>query len=165
MTPSDQLGLNSNLLHPLVSTKPPNYAIIQEVNQADFEDTILPARATAQTYEKNAKVGLIVEQMFMYIISTPNFTPTPRLRAAVESGIAARGKIKGKRSITPQEEQAKALLEASGERLLGLLEVFEISRGLQPQEYKRKSPSHPELASFDSLSSVPDDLSSPEPSD
>lgn len=156
----EQLALNSNLLFPLVSAKVPNYAISAPI-QSHFEDMIFPIRATVHTYERNAKVSLLLEQMFMDMMSSNSFQATDRLRKAVEAGIKARMTIKGKKGNAQEEEQAKSLMEASGERLLGLLEILEVAAGMQPQERKRRSTSLAQFSSFDTLSSPPSDLSSP----
>jgi hypothetical protein len=141
-----QTALNSNLLFPLVSAKVPNYAL-SEPKQSDFEKLILSARATTQTYEKNAKVSIIVEQMSIFMMENQAFQPTNALRAAVETGINARMRVKKKKEMSIEEEQAKMLLENSAKRLLGFLEVLEVSAGMPPQERKRNASAM--LSSFD----------------
>lgn len=155
--------MNSNLLFPLVSAKVPNYAV-SEPKQADFEKSILSTRATTQTYGKNAKVSILVEQMFISMMEEKALQPTAALRAAVESGINSRMSVKKKKGMTAEEEQARLLLEGSAKRLLGLLEILEVAVGMSPQERKRRDPSAM-LSSFDGLSDPPSQLSSPEESD
>jgi hypothetical protein len=148
-----QIALNSNLLFPLVSAKVPNYAL-SEPKQSDFEKSILSARATTQTYEKNAKVSIIVEQMVLFMMENQALEPTDALRTSMESGIYARMRVK----------RAKVLLEGTDKRLLGLLEVLEVAAGMPPQERKRNNASAI-LSSFGGLSDPPTDMTSPDTSD
>ncbi|KAF2706182.1 hypothetical protein K504DRAFT_386189 [Pleomassaria siparia CBS 279.74] len=151
-----QAALNSNLLFPLVSATTPNYASVHP-NQSHFEELILPIRAMTQSVEKNTKVSLIVEQLFMCMMGANLLQPTDGLRTAIQSGIAARNTRRGKKGNVEEEQPSKRLLEASAERLLGLLELLEIANAIQPQERRRKSTS--------ALSSPPDVLTSPKESD
>jgi hypothetical protein len=158
-----QIALNSNLLFPLVSAKVPNYAL-SEPKQSDFEKSILSARATTQTYEKNAKVSIIVEQMVLFMMENQVLEPTDALRTSMELGINARMRVKRKKEISAEEEQAKVLLEGTDKRLLGLLEVLEVAAGMPPQERKRNNASAI-LSSFGGLSDPPTDMTSPDTSD
>jgi hypothetical protein len=160
---SHQTALNSNLLFPLISAKVPNYAL-SEPKQLDFERSILSAHATTKTYQKNATVSIIVEQMFMFMMENQAIHPTDALRMAVEAGINARMRVKRRKESPSEEEQEKALLEESAKRLLGLLEILEIAAGMPPQERKRRDASAV-LSSFGGLSDPPSELTSSEVSD
>ncbi|KAF2468565.1 uncharacterized protein BDR25DRAFT_231030 [Lindgomyces ingoldianus] len=127
-----QMGLNSNLLFPLLSGALPDYTVM-EPTQEHLEEYFLPSRATTHRYAANAKISLIFEQMVMYFMSAKRLNATDDLRSAVESGIEAREKAYGnasrKKGNTQEEEQAKIILDQSTERLLGLLEIVELSAG------------------------------------
>jgi hypothetical protein len=131
----------ANLLHPLISGKPPNY-FLYEPTQEDFEARLLPLKGNTQSHAANAKISLVLEQMFMYMFSEDALKSISTLRKAIETGIEARHSVlgtgRGKRGNAGEESQAKELLEASSERLLGLLEVLEMSAGKDPQSLNRK---------------------------
>lgn len=138
---SIQMAFNTNLLNPLISNKPPNY-FLTEPTQQHFETKLLPLKGTTQSFAANAKISLILEQMFMYMMPQDALKPTKALRKAMETGIDARHKVvgtgKGKRGNAQEEEQAKELLHACSERLLGLLEVLEMSSGKPAQPVSKK---------------------------
>lgn len=156
-----QVAFNANLLLPLVSGTLPDYLRYDPI-QDHFEATLLPLRGTTQSFAANAKVTLILEQMFMYMTSQNALKPTNALRKAMESGIEARNSVygtgRGKRGNADEEEQAKHLLEASSDRLLGLLEILEISAGKTPQPPKAKGKDNAvvSFATGSPLSSAPD---------
>jgi hypothetical protein len=109
--------------------------------------------------------------MFMYMMEQKALTPTDALREAMETGIEARHKVygmgKGKRGNAEEEDQAKKLMQASSERLLGLLEVLEMAEGKSPQPMKEKARGGEGslLVSFGSnlsLSSAPSSETEPE---
>jgi hypothetical protein len=153
------VAFSANLLLPLVSNKPPEY-FTKEPTQENLEKKHLPLKGTTQSFASNAKVSLILEQMIIYMMSQDTLTPTKALRSAMETGIAARQKVlgtgKGKKGNADEEEQAKKLMEACSERLLGLLEILEISKGLAPQplDIKTKAGGKSALLSFGSGSSL-----------
>lgn len=159
-----QVAFSANLLLPLVSGKLPDY-LQYEPEQDHFEARLLPLKGTTQSFAANAKIALILEQMFIYMMSQDSLTPTNALRKATEAGIQARHSVygtgKGKKGNAEEEAQAKHLLEASSSRLLGLFDILEISAGKpsQPLKTKRKPSALPVLLSFGSgspLSSAPD---------
>lgn len=97
--------------------------------------------------------------------------PTKALRKAMETGIEARGSVlgivKGRKGNAQEEEQAKELMQACAERLLGLLEILEISAGMPAQRAPRRN--RPGIASAflsfgsgSSLSPAPESESEPE---
>jgi hypothetical protein len=156
-----QIAFCTNLLHPLISGKPPNY-FLYEPTQADFETRLLPLKAVTQSFAANAKISLILEQMFINMFSQDALASTPDLRKAIETGIEARHGVygigKGRKGNAEEEAQATELMEASSERLLGLLEVLEMNSGMQPQPTNRKGKANagvgPALLSFGSGSSL-----------
>ncbi|KAF2276911.1 uncharacterized protein EI97DRAFT_376432 [Westerdykella ornata] len=154
-----QTALNANHLLPLVSGQLPDYTKI-EPTQAHLEQYMLPRRAATQSYSTNAKISLILEQIFLYMMSIKGLHATATLRAAVEKGIQERtsvyGTAKGKKGNAAEEEQSKMLLEASSKRLLGLLEVLEIAEGMAPQPKSGRNKSFSiSFGSVSELSSVP----------
>jgi hypothetical protein len=136
-----QIAFCANLLHPLISGKPPNY-FLYEPTQEDLESRLLPLKANTQSFAANAKIAIILEQMFMYMFSNDALTSTSTLRKAIEIGIDARHRVygihKGKKGYAEEEQQALDLMGASSERLLGLLEVLEMASGKAPQPVNRK---------------------------
>jgi hypothetical protein len=136
-----QIAFCANLLHPLISGKPPNY-FLYEPTQEDLESRLLPLKANTQSFAANAKIAIILEQMFMYMFSNDALTSTSTLRKAIETGIDARHRVygihKGKKGYAEEEQQALDLMGASSERLLGLLEVLEMASGKAPQPVNRK---------------------------
>jgi hypothetical protein len=154
-----QFAFNANLLSPLMTGKPPNYFVTLPT-QEHFGKKLLPLKGTTQSFPANAKISLILEQLFMYMMRQDALRPTKALRKAMETGIEARhgvhGTGKGKRGNAHEEEQGQALMHACSERLLGLLEILEISAGLPPQVATKKGKAGiaPAFMSFDSVSSL-----------
>lgn len=136
--PGIQMAFIGNLLHPLITGKPPNFFVV-EPTQEHFEAKLLPLRATTQSFAANAKISLILEQMVLHMMSQDALLPTPALRKAMETGIQAREHVHGlKRGSAHEEQQAKALMQACSERLLGLLEVLEMVQDAKAQLTKGK---------------------------
>ncbi|EOA91627.1 uncharacterized protein SETTUDRAFT_18304 [Exserohilum turcica Et28A] len=165
-----QIAFNANLLSPLTSSKPPNYFLVYPA-QEHFEEKLLPLKGTTQSFAVNAKISLILEQMFLYMMQQDALEPTKALRKAMETGIEARGSVlgivKGRKGNAQEEEQAKELMQACAERLLGLLEILEISAGMPAQRAPRRN--RPGIASAflsfgsgSSLSPAPESESEPE---
>ncbi|KAL6703649.1 hypothetical protein ACN47E_009423 [Coniothyrium glycines] len=151
MSPLVQLAFNANLLLPLVTGKIPDY-FRYDPPQEQFESKLLPLRATSQSFVVNARVSLILEQMFLQMMRRDDaLVSTITLREAVERGIAARqgvhGTARGKKSNAAEEEHAKEVMAASSERLFGLLEILEIRA-------RHSSPSTPEKMKGDSNSAL-----------
>lgn len=157
-----KISLSANLLLPFVTTRLPDYTSIEPI-QSHFEEYILPRRATTQSYAANAKISLILEQMFMYMMSINSLEATDALREAVEIGVEERQSVYGtgggKKGNAHEENQAKGIMSASSQRLLGLLEVLEIAAGKEPQPQPRgvERETTINLSQMSSLS----DLSSP----
>jgi hypothetical protein len=164
-----QLAFNVNLLYPLISSEPPPF-FIRHPTQQDFEEILL--KATTQSFAANAKISFILEQTFMYMMNENALIPNDALRKAMEAGIEARHKVwgsgKGKRGNVEEEDQAKELMKASSERLLGLLEVLEMAAGKPPQPSTTKGRVGAGLllnsfGSGTSLSSAPESETESEP--
>ncbi|KAF2689835.1 hypothetical protein K458DRAFT_439015 [Lentithecium fluviatile CBS 122367] len=159
MPPLSQVTLNANSFLPILCGKSTK-RIHNVPSQADFEGEILILTGATQSFALNAKMSLIVEQLFFYMMDNDLLEATERLRIAVEHGIRERqsvyGSGTGKKGNAREEEQGRVVMHAASERLLGLLEVLEMSAGKKPQPRKEKS----ELllfASFgSSLSSAPE---------
>lgn len=153
----EQAALNANLLLPLVTGQLPDFTQL-EPTQMHLEQYLLPRRATTQSFAANAKISLIVEQIFLYMMNIKGLTATDALRTAVEKGITERnsvfGTAKGKKGNAAEEDVAKKMLEASAMRLSGMLEVLEISAGKPPQpSSRRKSEGSSFMSSLSELSS------------
>jgi hypothetical protein len=151
-----RLAFNANLLLPLVSGRMPNYFRV-EPTQEQIERIFLPVKGSTQSYVANAKISIILEQIFLYMMNENELTATESLRTAMEVGIKARKSVhgtgRGKRGNAEQEAQAISLIEASSARLLGLLEMVEMAAGKQPRASTRKLRT-PALRSFTSGSSL-----------
>lgn len=164
LPPRLQIAFNNNLLLPLISGSVPDL-LRNEPTQQHFESRILLLKGTNQNCIANAKIALILEQMFIYMMNHKTLAPTKVLRKAVEVGIEGRHDVNSnekrrKRNIE-ENKLAVELMLASSERLLGLLEMLEISAGIAPQPWTTKDRSSTSLAllSFGSgspLSSAPD---------
>ncbi len=151
----------ANLLLPLSSGSLPDY-FRYDPTQEHFESILLPLQSTKQSFADNAKVSLVLEQLFMLMMNENVLKPTYALRKAMETGIEARhgvyGSGRGKKGNAGEERQAKDLMQASSGRLLGMLEVLEIVAGKLPQ--RKADRKHSALLSFGSgspLSSAPND--------
>jgi hypothetical protein len=157
-----QMAFNANLLLPLVSGTLPDY-LHNQLTQQHFEAILLPLKGTTQSFAANAKISLILEQMFLYMMSQDALTASDTLRTAIEMGIQARhgvhGTGRGKKGNAEEEGQARAIMEACSERLLGSLELLEIAAGKPPQPQPQKGKGGLTLLSFasgSSLSPAPD---------
>ncbi|KAH6633318.1 hypothetical protein C7974DRAFT_392521 [Boeremia exigua] len=149
----------ANLLLPFVSGTLPDYFRL-EPTQEHFESILLSLKGS-QSFAANAKVSLILEQLFMLMMAEDKFKPTDALRAAMEAGIQDRhssyGSGRGKRGNAGEEKQARELMEACSGRLLSMLEVLEIMSGKPPQKVGRMDSSFLSFGSASPLSSAPSD--------
>jgi hypothetical protein len=157
LPPASQVALNTNSLLPVTCGKVMKHAY-DLPEQKHFEGEILVLVAT-NSFARNAKVSIIVEQLFIYMLDNDLLEPTDRLREAIEYGVRERqavyGTGAGRRGNADEEEQGQVILQATSERLLGLLEVLEMSAGKEPEPRKGKSAVG--LLSFgSSLSDAPD---------
>jgi hypothetical protein len=155
-----QMAFNANLLLPLASGTLPDYFNNLPIQQ-HFEKTLLPLRGTAQSFAANAKISLLLEQMVLYMMSENALISSDALVTAFVTGIDARhgvcGTVRGKRGTAEDETQAKAIMEACSERLLGLLELIEMAAGKSPQApLDKTAPGFVSFGSGSSLSSPPE---------
>ncbi|KAF1931426.1 uncharacterized protein M421DRAFT_347187 [Didymella exigua CBS 183.55] len=151
----------ANLLIPFVSGTLPDY-FRYDPTQEHFESILLPLKGS-QSFAANAKVSLILEQLFILMMADDRLESTNALREAMETGIQARrnayGSGRGKRGKAGEEKQARELMEASSSRLLGMLEMLKIM-AVNPSQ-RRADCKNSILSSFGSgspLSSVPSDM-------
>ncbi|EAT78306.2 hypothetical protein SNOG_14435 [Parastagonospora nodorum SN15] len=149
----------ANLLLPLVSGKLPSF-LYYEPTQQQLETNLLTLKGTAQSFAMNFKISLILEQIFMYMMNQETVKATDALREAMEQGIEARqgvhGTGKGRKGNAKEELQARALLEACSERLLGMLEMLEMKEGKPAQPSNVTSTDAPSFLSFGTGSPLSD---------
>jgi hypothetical protein len=149
----------NNLLLPLVSGKIPNF-LHTEPSQKQVESTLLSIKGTTQSFAANAKISLIIEQMLLYMTSREILESTDALRTAMEVGVHARqsvyGTRKGRKGNAQEEIQAKELLDACSERMLGMLELLEMKEGKPPQPFDLTSRTGRTFSSFASGPSLSD---------
>ncbi|KAF3006508.1 hypothetical protein E8E13_004910 [Curvularia kusanoi] len=150
----------ANLLLPFVSGSLPDY-FRYDPTQQHFESILLPLKA-GQSFAANAKVSLILEQLFVLMVAEDGLQATNALREAMQAGIQARhdvyGSGRGKKGNAGEEKQARELMEACSRRLMGMLEMLEIMAGKPPQKKAyRKNNSFLSFGSGSPLSSAPSD--------
>lgn len=150
----------ANLLLPFVSGTLPDY-FRYDPTQEHFVSVLLPLKG-GQSFAHNAKVSLILEQLFTLMMAQDGLKATDELREAMEAGIQARhnayGSGRGKRGNAGEEKQAREIMEASSDRLLGMLEMLEIVAGKPPQKKaERKNNAFLSFGSGSPLSSAPSD--------
>lgn len=159
MPASAQLPFCVNLLFPLVSGTLPAF-LYDKPTQEHLESILLPLRGTTQSFAANAKISLILEQIFLHVMSRDALRSTTGLQRAMEDGIKARksvyGTARGKKGNAKEEEHGEKVMKASSERLLGLLDILEITSGKAPQHpsSSRKVNTVPVFLSFTSSSSL-----------
>jgi hypothetical protein len=157
MTGLLRVAFCANLLPPLVSEKIPEY-FDYAPTQKEFESTLLLLKGSSQSFVANARISLILEQMVMYMVSEEEFKATTALRTAMEAGIKARtnvyGSGRGKKGNNQEQTQAKMLLDACSERLLGMLELLEMKQGKPPQVLPKDMAGNSMFSSFCSGSSL-----------
>jgi hypothetical protein len=145
----------ANLLLPLVTGKIPDL-FRYELTQEHLESSLLALKSPTQSFAANAKISLILEQMFIYEMSQEVVKSSDALRSTMEAGIESRQSVhgtgRGKRGNAEEEAEGKAIMEACSERLLGMLEVLEMMDGKPPQPLGSIFPS---FGSGSSLSSAP----------
>lgn len=152
----------ANLLLPLVNGTLPDY-FRYDPTQEHFESILLPLHGKKQAFADNAKVSLILEQLFLLMVTDYSLKPTNEIKKAMELGIATRhsvhGTARGKKSNAGEEKQAKDLMEASSGRMLGMLEMLEIAAG-KPTQKKADQENSAASSSISGslLSSAPSDM-------
>lgn len=138
----DRVVLNVTVLTALTSERYINYTVATP-KQDELEQFLLPHRARKQGFADNAKVSLLLEQLLMYMMERDLLRSTEALNEAVEAGIAERSKVKGKRDHMEEEEVGEMLLDASSERLRGLLKLLSMTTEQGNDPPKAKSESFP----------------------
>jgi hypothetical protein len=95
-----------------------------------LERCFLPFCATSSSTSDNAKVSILIENLFRLYIKSCGCYHRPSLDAAIEKGILAReNKIRGEKrrkengTKRKEEESERVWLNASGERLRSLLSL------------------------------------------
>jgi hypothetical protein len=145
----------ANLLLPLVTGKIPDL-FRYELTQEHLESSLLALKSPTQSFAANAKISLILEQMFIYEMGQEVLRSTDALRSTMEAGIESRQSVhgtgRGKRGNAEEEAEGRAIMEACSERLLGMLEVLEMMDGKPPQPLGSVFPS---FGSGSSLSTAP----------
>lgn len=108
----------------------------ERINQAVIEGCFLPFPANTSSVADNAKVSILVENVFRFFIGMCTVHHTPSLNEAIESGIKAREskakgdkKKKGRGVAAQEDEEAWEFLESSGERLRTLGEWVDANSG------------------------------------
>ncbi|KAI8935587.1 hypothetical protein NX059_008153 [Plenodomus lindquistii] len=159
-----KIAFLANLLVPLVSGFVPDYFQFDPAPE-HLETILLPLKTDGQSFAVNAKITLVLEQMFLYTMQQNTLTPTQKLRQTMEDGIKARQSVygagKGKKGNAEEESQATELMATSSNRLLGLLEILEMSaknpaHTLTVQGRKDAAPAKASFTSGSSLSPAPD---------
>ncbi|CAI6325437.1 unnamed protein product [Periconia digitata] len=157
LPPAVQFALNGNFLLTYVASEPPNY-FLQRPTQNELEEELMPLRATSQSYTHNAKISLILEQMFLSMMKKNWVEWTESLQDAVETGIEARQKVfgssRGRKGNAKNEETSKAVMEDVSNRLMGLVEILGIAAGREPQTWPRSSNGSPLSSSSGSESGI-----------
>ncbi|KAH6679591.1 hypothetical protein B0J14DRAFT_472888 [Halenospora varia] len=103
-----------------------------DLSQEIFERCFFPFSANTSSVADNARVSILIENLFKLYLRTCKCYHTPNLEEAIEKGIVAReNKIKGDRRKkdanrrTKQDESDLVWLRASGERLRLLMNWVE----------------------------------------
>ncbi|OAG12419.1 uncharacterized protein CC84DRAFT_1079705 [Paraphaeosphaeria sporulosa] len=137
LSPADQVALNVTIFSALTSEKYINYTN-RMPTQNEFEQLLLPYRARTQSFAENAKVSLVLEQIFMSMMEPLRLEPTKALRKSVEVGIKERSNVKGRKENV-EEDAGEEVLMTSSKRLHGLVQVLSVLKGAIPiRESPRK---------------------------
>jgi hypothetical protein len=103
-----------------------------DLSQDILERCLLPFPANTSSVEDNAKVSILVENLFRLFLKTCECYHTPSLDTAIEKGILAREtkakgdkRRKGNGAKSKREDSDLVWLKASGERLRSLLSLVE----------------------------------------
>jgi hypothetical protein len=98
------------------------------IDQEILERCFLPFTASTSSTDDNAKVSILIENLFRLFLRSCRVEYTPNLVAAIETGITAR-ETKAKNDkrrrenseVKKEQERDRVWLEASGKRLVSLL--------------------------------------------
>jgi len=125
-----QASLDQMLLRPLLASSAPKYDE-NSLTQQDFQNHFAPHAANSTSVVENARVSLLVEDLMRLLWTEGGLQSSKNLRKAVEAGIKARKEKSegdGRRkteSKAREEEDAMMVLEASGERMVCMLEMIQ----------------------------------------
>ena len=128
--PNSQASLNQMLLRPLLVATAPAYNE-NALTQDEFEVHYARYAANSTSAVDNAKVSLLIENLLRLLWSSGSLQATQKLRRLVEQGIAARKEkaaFDGRRKVgvrVKADEEAIAMMECSGERMLTILDIAE----------------------------------------
>lgn len=98
-----------------------------DISQEILEKCFLPFAANTSSTVDNAKVSILVENMFRLVLTVATVYHTPCLDAAIERGILARenkaknDKRRRENSARNKEEDDRMWLAASGKRLRSMM--------------------------------------------
>lgn len=124
LSPVDQVALNVTIFSALTTEKYIDYTY-RLPTQNELEQFLLPYRARTQSFADNAKVSLILEQIFTTMLVSLRLESTDALRSAVEVGIRERSHVKGKRDDT-NEDAGEAMLMTSAKQLNSLVQMLSV---------------------------------------
>lgn len=105
------------------------------ISQEILERSVLRCTAATSSTADNARVSILVENLFRLYLKSCMACHTPELVAAVEAGVQAReskAKIDRRRKDSTADEKDREWLEASGQRLKRLVQwvgSFEPTKG------------------------------------
>ncbi|TKA30784.1 hypothetical protein B0A50_02504 [Salinomyces thailandicus] len=132
---NEQSSLDQMLLRPLLASAAPAYDR-DALTQTDFETHYAPYPANTTSATDNAKVSLLIEDLFRLLWRTGGLIYTDALRGVVEDGIKARkdklafdGRKKTK-DRKKEDEDAGTIMDCSAQRMLVLLDMIK-ARGEQ----------------------------------
>ncbi|RMY61019.1 hypothetical protein D0863_11420 [Hortaea werneckii] len=125
---NEQSSLDQMLLRPLLASAAPAYHD-NCLTQDDFQTHFAPHAANTHSATDNAKVALLVEDLLRLLWRSGNLEWCEDLQTVVERGIEARREkvaFDGRRKKSQrakEDEEAVAVMEKSGERMLVVLDL------------------------------------------
>ncbi|KAF9741116.1 hypothetical protein PMIN06_008345 [Paraphaeosphaeria minitans] len=122
LSSADQVALNVTIFTALTSQNYINYTY-RMPTQNEFELLLLPYRARTQSFAENAKVSLILEQVFMSMMEPLRLELTKALRDSMDIGIKERSNVKGRKDDL-EEDAGEEVLMTSSKRLYGLVQIL-----------------------------------------
>ncbi|KXL47524.1 hypothetical protein M433DRAFT_57801 [Acidomyces richmondensis BFW] len=126
----EQFSLDQMLLRPLLSHAVPVYDE-NAITQQDFELHFAPFCSNLSNVVDNAKLSLLVEDLLRLLWRMGRLSYSEALKVSVEEGIEARRckvLVGGRRKAgfrAAEDEEARAILEHSGKRMLAILDMIQ----------------------------------------
>ncbi|KAI7490721.1 hypothetical protein KC351_g439 [Hortaea werneckii] len=126
---NERSSLDQMLLRPLLASAAPAYHD-NCLTQDDFQTHFAPFAANTHSATDNAKVALLLEDLLRLLWRSGNLEWCEDLQTVVERGIEARREkvaFDGRRKKSQrakEDEQAVAVMEKSGERMLVILDLI-----------------------------------------